>query len=241
MLATTLAVAAVFHGTPVPPAEAPWFASLTDARPVLRRRADRSGPRADGRALRPGRRSGRLPRADRRAAPRVPRHVLPDRLPTDPVAGRAATTRARPASVNDIAVIVLRRPVTGVAAAADRRHAARRRRDHADRRPRLDRPGTGRVERAARRDASRSSPSAACHATYGAKLHYPALHLCTQDPTLERRPGVRRRQRQPGDGAPRRRAAGRRRRDLGRRDAGPGRAAKGRPTPPSASWPTSRW
>ena len=29
MLATTLAVAAVFHGAPVPPAEAPWFVSLT--------------------------------------------------------------------------------------------------------------------------------------------------------------------------------------------------------------------
>ena len=29
MLATTLAVAAVFHGAPVPPAETTWFASLT--------------------------------------------------------------------------------------------------------------------------------------------------------------------------------------------------------------------
>jgi len=181
MLATTLAVAAVFHGTPVPPAEAPWFVSLTTR-----------GPFCGGALIAPDRvltaahcvqgagpddfhvRVGGRHREFRGTYFPTGYRVIPS--PVEPLNPSASGT------ANDLAVIVLRRPVTG---ATSLPIAAT---------PPGDGETTLTVGRGATGPQQGASsvllgatqqvvPSAACQATYGPDLHDPALHLCTQDPT----------------------------------------------------------
>lgn len=184
MLATTLAVAAVFNGAPVPPGDAPWFASLT-----TRGSFCGGGLIAPDRVLTaahcvqgsgPG---GFHVRIGGKRHPFRGTYFPTDyRLVPSPVAPDVPSASG---SVNDIAVIVLRRPVTGVPTLPI---AAT---------PPADGEATLTVGRGAtgpQRGASsrllgasqRVVPSADCHATYGAKLHFPELHLCTQDTTPTR-------------------------------------------------------
>ncbi len=181
MLATTLALAAVFHGAPVPPAEAPWFVSLTTRGPFCGGTliaADRvltaahcvqgSGPGDFHVRIRGQRHEfrGTYFPTDYRL---IPSPVVPE------VPGSSG-------SVNDIAVIVVRRPVAGVPTLpiaatppADGEATLT-----------VGRGSTGPRQGASSRLLGASQqvvPAADCQATYGATLHFPALHLCTQDPT----------------------------------------------------------
>jgi hypothetical protein len=181
MLATTLAVAAMFHGTPFPPAEAPWFVSLTSRGPfcggaliapdrVLTAAHCVQGSGPDDFNIRVGGRN----RDFRGVYFPTNYRVIPSAVePLNPSASGTA---------NDIAVIVLRRPVSGVAPLPI---AAT---------PPADGESTltvGRGSTGPQRGASsvllgatqQVVPSASCQATYGPDLHDPALHLCTQDPT----------------------------------------------------------
>ena len=181
MLATTLAVAAVFGGTPVPPAEAPWFASLTTR-----------GPYCGGALIAPDR-VLTAAHCVQSAGPgdfhvRIggQRHEFRGTyFPTD---YRLITSPVEPddpsasGSINDIAVIVLRRPVTGVPTLpiaatppADGETTVTVGRGSTG-------PGQG-ASNVLLGATQRVVASADCHATYGAKLHFPEAHLCTQDPT----------------------------------------------------------
>ena len=136
----TLAVAAIFHGAPVPPAETPWLVSLTTRGPICG-----GALIAPDRVLTaahcvsgadPGRVSVRI--AGRRHAWRGA--YFPTRLPRHLVAGRAA----RPQRLgHDQGRRDHRAPASGDRrrARAARRHRARRRRGHTDRRPRPHGPG----------------------------------------------------------------------------------------------------
>ena len=181
MLATTLAVAAVFHGTPVPPADTPWFVSLT-AR----------GPFCGGALITPDRVltaahcvQGASPDDFNVRVAGQDREFRGTYFPTryrlipSPVAPEVPGSSG---SVNDIAVIVLRRPVTGVPTLPI---AAT---------PPADGEATLTVGRGSTGPGQGASsqvlgatqqvvPSADCQATYGATLHVPELHLCTQDRT----------------------------------------------------------
>ena len=180
MLAATIAAAAVFHGTPVPPAEIPWLVSLTtrghfcggaliapDRVLTAAHCVQGSGPgdfhvRLHGRRL-----------AFKGAYFPVRYRLIPS--PVDPLNVGAS------ASVNDIAVIVLERPVTDVAPLP---RAAT---------PPADGEATLTVGRGMTGPSSRASgpagagqqvlPSAACNELYGSELLHVALHLCTKDPT----------------------------------------------------------
>ena len=119
-------------------------------------------------------------------------------------------------TVDDIAVIELSQPVTGVAAAAaraagGRARASRRRRSAPGARDPTAAAAAPRARR--RRRSAATAPPRTARALFHpdqAPLHA-RLHA-------ERQPGLRGRQRQPGDGPARRRLGGRGRRHLGRRD-----------------------
>jgi secreted trypsin-like serine protease len=181
MLATTLAVAAVFHGTPVPPAEVPWFVSLTARGPfcggaliapdrVLTAAHCVQGEGPDGFNVRVGGRN---------------RDFRGTYFPTNYREIPSAVDPLTPGSngtANDVAVIVLRRPVTGVPTLpiaatppADGETTLT-----------VGRGSTGPQQGASDQILSATQqvvPAATCQATYGPELHDPAVHLCTQDAT----------------------------------------------------------
>jgi hypothetical protein len=175
-----IAAAAVFHGAPVAPAEAPWLVSLTtrghfcggaliapDRVLTAAHCVQGAGPgdfhvRLQGRRL------------EFRGTYFPTRYRLIE-SPVEPLNPGAS------ASVHDIAVIVLRRPVTAVAPLPI---AAT---------PPVDgeatvtigrgatgTPGDPSIPRAANQQVL---PSAACAGSYSTDLLHAALHLCTQDPT----------------------------------------------------------
>src|ERR1700754_52481 len=181
LAAAVLASAAVFHGTPVPPAETPWLATL-----------DAGGAFCGGALIAPDRVmtaahcvQGNSPRLYRvvvnghRYTPRGAYFPANYRVIPPPA---APLVESASASVDDIAIVVLRRPVTGVAPLA---LAAT---------PPADGEATltvGHGQTAPDSDSSRVAlaayqqvqPSATCLGLYGAKLFHPDLHLCTKDPT----------------------------------------------------------
>ncbi len=181
MLAATLAAAAVFHGAPVPPAETPWLIRLT-AR----------GPFCGGALIAPDRVltaahcvQGSGP-GDFHVRLRGTR--LPFRGVYFPTAYRLIPSPVEPlvpsasGSMNDIAVIALKAPVTGVAPVplattppAD--GEATLTVGHGQTAPFSG--GSSRALGAAQTVVA----SAGCRTTYGADLLHPALHLCTKDPT----------------------------------------------------------
>ena len=136
------------------------------------------------------------------------------------------------AAVRDLAVIVLRAPVTDVAPLPLAATAP------------ADGEATVTIGRGITGPSSDVSAAAALREPAGAVVrhvqgllqaapasHVPPLH---PGPDGHQGPGLSRRQRQPGDGPARRRAADRGRRELGRRDGAPRRAARARPMSPSA-------
>jgi hypothetical protein len=181
MLATTLAAAAIFHGAPVPPAEVPWFVTLTTRGPFCGGALiapDRvltaahciqgSGP-GDLHVRINGRRREWVGSYFPTGYRLIPSEIAPD-------------VPSASASINDIAVIVLRRPVTDVAPVPLAQAAP------------ADGAATLTVGRGTTSPRSGPSsvplgayqvvvPSAECGAIYGSTLFHPALHLCTRDPS----------------------------------------------------------
>lgn len=177
--AALLATASVFNGTPIPPEQAPWFVSLTTRAPycggaliapdrVLTAAHCVQGANPEKVAVRLGgvRRPWRgaiFPTSYRE----VPSPVAPD----DP---RASAT------IDDLAVILLKEPVTDIAPV-----------------PLADAPVPGEPSLTLGRGRTGPAPSAGspdlrgaaqvvsgdCPAAYGSKLFDPAKHLCTLDPT----------------------------------------------------------
>jgi Trypsin len=177
----TIAAAAVFGGTPVAPAETPWLVSLTTRGPfcggalIAPDRVLTAAHCVQGSG--PGDFHVRL--NGRRLAFRGAYFPARYRLIPSPVEPESVSSSG---SVNDIAIIVLERPVTGVAPLPI---AAT---------PPADGEATLTVGRGATGPRSGGSssplgaaqqvlPTPACHEQYGADLLHPALHLCTQDPT----------------------------------------------------------
>lgn len=178
--ATLLASAAVFHGTPFPPAQSPWLVSLTTR-----------GPYCGGVLIAPDRvltaahcvqggspekisvRFGGRRHAWRGAIfPTSYREIPSPVAPENPNAS---------ATVDDIAVLLLKTPVKDVPTAP-----------LADPPPAPGEPsvtlGRGRTGPAPATGSSvalaaNQQVSDGCAAAYGAKLFHPTKHLCTLDPT----------------------------------------------------------
>jgi len=178
--ATLIASAAVFHGTPFPPEQAPWFVSLTTRAPycggtlIARDRVLTAAHCVQG--ADPGRVSVRV--GGRRLAWRgaifptsykeIPSPVAPD----DPSAS---------GTVDDIAVILLEQPVTDISPAPIADPAP------IPGEPSLTlgkgRTGPGPSEGSPVVLATHQQVSDGCPAAYGATLFDPAKHLCTLDAT----------------------------------------------------------
>jgi Trypsin len=182
--AAVLAAASVFHGTPVPQDQTPWLAALT-TRGVVCGGALIAPDRVLTAAhcvqgADPKRLSVRL--AGKRYAWRGAifstsyREIPAPAAPDDPSA--SATT-------DDLAVILLTEPVSGVPALAiadpppavgEASLTVGRGATGTDTSPTWSQPALG----------ASQAVSDACPKAYGAKLFHPALHLCTQDATPAR-------------------------------------------------------
>jgi hypothetical protein len=183
VLPTLLASAAVFHGTPVAPEQAPWLVSLTTRGPVCG-----GALIAPDRVLTaahcvqgadPGKLSVRLNgvRHAWRGA-RFPTTYREIASPVDPENPNASGT------VDDIAVIVLKAPITDVtplpiAQTAPVPGEATLTVGHGRTGPTTSGPAAdGSGARSASQIVSGDCPSA-----YGARLFHPDKHLCTLDPS----------------------------------------------------------
>lgn len=177
---TLLATAAVFHGTPFPPEQAPWLVSLTTRGPycggalIAPDRVVTAAHCVQG--ADPGRVSVRL--SGRRRAwrgaifPTSYREIPSPVHPEDPSAS---------GTVDDIAVLLLEEPVTDVAPVPVAAPA-----------PAVGEPsvtlGRGRTGPAPSAGsavalAANQVVSDGCASAYGSSLFHPARHLCTLDPT----------------------------------------------------------
>ncbi len=180
--ATVLAAASVFHGTPVPAAQAPWVASLTRAyvacggalvAPDRVLTAAHCVQGADPAKL--SVRIGGKRRAWTGAAFPATYRLIP--------APAAPDDESASATIDDLAVIRLEKPVTDVPPLPI-----------ADPAP-VEGEATLTVGHGATGDSTPPPPwsqpplgtsqvvSGACPGAYGPTLFHPALHLCTKDPT----------------------------------------------------------
>jgi hypothetical protein len=190
VLPTLLASAAVFHGTPVAPAQAPWLVSLTTRGPfcggalIAPDRVLTAAHCVQG--ADPGRVSVRLNgvRHAWRGA-RFPTTYREIASPVDPEDPSASGT------VDDIAVIVLKAPVTDVtplpiAATAPVAGEASLTVGNGRTGPSVEQTGPDTPDPGAGGQGARSAAqvvSGDCPSAYGARLFHPDKHLCTLDPT----------------------------------------------------------
>ena len=177
--AALLASASIFHGTPVTPEQAPWLVTLTTRGPfcggalIAPDRVLTAAHCVQG--ADPGRvsvRIGGVRHAWRGASfPTTYREIASPVHPEDPSAS---------GTVDDIAVIVLAKPVTGVPllpVAQGAPVAGEASQTIGTGRTGPDGGGGGTAR------ASTQTVSDACPAAYGARLFHPDKHLCTLDGT----------------------------------------------------------
>jgi hypothetical protein len=180
LLPALIASAAIFHGTPVTPAQAPWLVSLTTRSPVCG-----GALIAPDRVLTaahcvqgadPNRMSVRLAgvRHPWRGAlfPSTYREIPSPVAPDDPSAS---------GTVDDLAVIVLKTPITDVtplpvASSAPVDGEATLTVGHGS-------TGPGGSDPPGRARSASQIVSGDCPSAYGARLFHPDKHLCTLDPT----------------------------------------------------------